>query len=75
MKVFRNIVAVTALLALGTVMSGCEIYWPHDRGLHRGEYERDHDRGYHRGHDRGDHDRGRDHDREREHERDRDHRD
>jgi hypothetical protein len=69
MKVLRHIVAAMALLALGTVMTGC-FYWPHDEGLHRGEYERD--RGYHQERDRGDrHDRGRD----REHERDRDHRD
>ncbi|HXH64432.1 MAG TPA: hypothetical protein VNH42_02855 [Mariprofundaceae bacterium] len=63
MKTWRHIVA---LLALGAVMTGCEIYYPHDRGLHRGEYERDHDRG----HDRGDR-----RDDRRDHERDRDHHD
>jgi hypothetical protein len=63
MKVFRNIVAV---MALGTVMTGC-FYYPHDRGEHRGDYERD--RGYHQGQDRGDHrdDRNRNHDNGRDH--------
>lgn len=85
MRILKKIAAVAALVALGTVMTGCELEFPHDRGLHRGEYERDrgeHDRGLHRGeHERerdrgyrqgegrGGHDRGGDRGRERERDR------
>lgn len=66
MNMLKHIVAAMALLGLGMAMSGC-VYWPGDRGLHRGEYERD--RGSYQGRERGDRgrerdrggDRGRDH--------------
>lgn len=60
MRMLRKIAVALALLLPGAGITGC-IYFPHDRGLHRGAYERDRGRDMQQGHERGAHERGRDH--------------
>jgi|GEM_PF-5267483 len=61
----KTMINLVGLLMLGAVITGCGVvYFPHDRGYHRGEYEHDRGRVMQKGPERGDHDRGRERERE-----------